>query len=1183
MIGRRFLRAGGALAWRLGAGRLGLALLLACAAASAFATQSPGSAGAPDPWARLSGPEFDHFPPALRLPSDVVTSLAQTRHGVVWFGTFGGLVRFDGYRTQIYRGAPDTSAGEGSPPGKQAAGAPPPSYVLPDAYVRSLLYIDDGGLLIGTNAGGLVRFDMDANGFRAVPIAHRATAARIMALGPARDGGAWVLSDQGLDHYDPRTAAASPVADAGAGGVSPRLFAVLEDSRGTLWLGGHPGLFRRGAGETAFTRVAAPVDDPILARALADDVWALYEDGQGRVWVGTGENGAFALDTTTGRPLTIKGLSGADSLAARHTVRAFIEPEGPGGPLWLATDGVGILTLDADDRVGILAHSEMVSTSLAGDVVRAFLRDRSGNVWVGTQRGADRVEAGQRLVSTVQAAPPGGVGLADADVHALTTDARGRVWLGLGRGLVDVVDPADGTLRHVVLPGVDQGRDIYSLAVLPDGAVLAGGRGVTRIDPVTLAGTSSWIPALDGVVVLSLATAVTPAGTTVLLGGYDGLYIRQPDGTLTHLVHDPADAESLPADQVNKILVMPPSADAPQGTVWLATSGGLAVADLADLPRPRFHTLRRAPQAGAIGGLPHNVVNDVVVDGAGNLWAGTYGGGVAVLTPAQMRDALAGRRGIAPLVVDETQGLANNAVSALAVDGDGGVWAAAAASLVKFNGPGFPPRVLGARDGVIVRAFNIKAATRGAGGEVLFGGMGGLTVMRPGMLRPSVPVGVLAVTALDVNHKAQPPGRLPPPGGTLTLGAGVKTIRLALSLLDFRAPHDTRYAYCLDGFDEDWVEVNGAQPQAVYTNLPQGDYTFRVRAWTDLPGLALSNRQEATAGFDPDAEPVAQPGQNTAEVLSIPPMAELAFHIRVLPHWYEQAWFRLLMVFGLVALMACVLAIRTEAQMRRERALGRIVAARTRDLRAANTKLEQLASTDPLTGVLNRRRFFELARLECDRSRRYGRAFSVILFDLDHFKRINDTFGHLMGDEVLRAAVAVAAKACRTVDLLARFGGEEVMMLLPETDIAGARVVAERIRTSLAEMEVAYDGQVAQVTASLGVAQWRSPDETLEDLLARADGALYQAKKGGRNRTVLAYNEVERAARMGWAIVPSGDPSGDEAAAAMVADTPPLEPLARLAGLGDAALVDPYERETYDRPVSGQDQDAPPEPKAASS
>ncbi|MEE3623187.1 diguanylate cyclase [Nitrospirillum sp. BR 11752] len=1222
MVGRRFLRAGGAVSaltrW------LGMALMIACAVVPASAGPVPQPADqadpqvpdtrvpetrvpdtrvldaragegpmgdAPDRWARLSGPEFDHFISSLHLPNDVVTSVAQTRKGLIWLGTPGGLVRFDGYRAQIYRAAADVRATF-----TRDAGAPPPAGVLPDAYVRNLLVLETGELLVGTNAGGLVRFDPDVNGFRPVPIARHDAAARIMAMAPARDGGAWIVSDQGLDHYDPPSATVTPIVDAGPGGISARLFTVLEDSRGALWIGGHPGLFRRAAGEAGFSRVMAPAGSPDLARALADDVRALYEDGRGRIWVGTADSGAFTWDPDHARPEEVAGLTEGDGLAARHMIRAFIEPEGPGGPLWLATDGAGIVTRATDGQVGRLTHSEMVATSLAADVVHAFLRDRSGNVWVGTERGADRVEAGRRLIATVQTAAPGGTGLADPDVHALAVDGAGRVWLGLGHGRVDVVD-ANGVLRRVLGPSVDEGIDVCTVVVMPDGGILAGGRGVTHVNPDTLAATPSWIPALDDTVVLSLAivpAATVPAagGTSVLAGGYDGLFIQRPDGALTHLVHDPADPESLPGDQVNKILVMPPDAGAPAGAVWLATSGGLAVADLRDLPRLRFHTLRTASRPGTVGVLMHDVVNDIVLDGVGNLWAGTYGGGLAILPPALMRDALAGRPGVVPQILDEAQGLPSNAISALALDAEGHIWASAAASLVRFNGPGFPPRVLSARDGVIVRSFNIKAAARSPDGRVLFGGLGGLTVVRPELLTPSVPVGVLAVTSLDVNHVVLPPGRLPTPGGTLTLKPGVKTIRLALSLLDFRAPRDTRYAYRLDGFDEDWVEATGAQPQAVYTNLSHGDYTFRVRAWTDLPGLVLSDRQEAVVGFDPDAEPVAPPTAGATAALTIPPLAELAFHLTVLPHWYEQPWFRLLMLFGLLALVACVLAVRTEAQMRRERALGRIVATRTRDLRAANAKLEQLASTDPLTGILNRRRFFELARLEWDRSRRYGHIFSVILFDLDHFKRINDTYGHFMGDEVLRAAVKEAGQACRTVDLLARFGGEEVMMLLPETDLAGARAVAERVRIGLAALAVTYDGQTAQVTASLGVAQWRGPDETLEDLLARADGALYQAKKGGRNRTVLACDALDRAARQGWAIVPTGDgPAGDmgvadtgmsdTGAGGGVAPAPsPLEPLARLAGLGDAGLVDPYERETHHRPVSGEE--TPTEPKVAS-
>ncbi|MDE1145445.1 MAG: diguanylate cyclase [Azospirillaceae bacterium] len=1197
--------------------RLGPAVLMAYALAQGVASAAAPTSAPPvaaDPWAPFHSPEFTHFPDGLRLPSDVVTSLAQSRDGPIWFGTLGGLVRFDGYRAQIYRGAADMRAVLSGPGPAASATSSPLSPVLPDAYVRSLLVLADGTLLVGTNSGGLVRFDPDANGFRPVPIFRREVAVRITALAPARDGGAWVVSDRGLDHYDPRGGAVTPLPMGDVDGVGARLFSVLEDSHGTLWVGGHPGLFRRAAGEAGFSRIAADDGDKPLQGALNDDVWSLYQDSAGRLWVGTGETGAYVLDPETGRPQAIPGLTGLDGAVNHHTVRAIIEaPDGDGsgkagGPIWLATDGLGILTYDPAAHVlGGLVHSQTAATSLAGDTVRALMRDRTGNLWAGTQRGVDRVDPARRAVITVQAAPPGGVGLADPDVHAVTVDQRNRIWLGLARGLIDVLDPAVGTVRHLQLPAAQRGRDVFSLATAPDGAMLAGGRGVARIDADSLVVTPSWIPALDGTLILAIASA----GDWVLLGGYDGLYIRRPDGTVTRLTHDPDDPASLPSDQIDDVLVQPPGgiwlgktgakdeAGPVGGRVWVGTAGGLAVADLADLPRLRFQTLRRVGRDGVP--LPHNVINDIDVDGNGNLWAGTFGGGIAVLSADQVRDALSSGKGkglgaTVPLVIDELQGLANNEVSSLVVDSGGGIWASSAANLVHFPNPGFPPRVLGARDGVLVRSFNGRAAACGPNGEMLFGGLGGLTVVRPSLLTPAVPVGVLAVTALDVNHMSLPPGRLPAPGRTLTLGAGVKTIRMSLSLLDFRAPHDTRYAYRLDGFDEDWVEVTGAQPQAVYTNLPQGDYTFRVRAWTDLPGLVLSTTRDGVADADLDAEvdtatappPAPTRAEDMAQALSIAPMAELAFHVRVLPHWYEQAWFRLLMGFAVLALVACILAVRTEAQARRERALAQVVAARTRDLRAANTKLEQLASTDPLTGILNRRRFFELATLECGRARRYGRPFSVILFDLDHFKRVNDTFGHLMGDEVLRAAVAVAGKACRAVDLLARFGGEEVMLLLPETDAEGAQVVAERIRIALAETEVRYEDQVAQVTASLGVAQWRLPDETLESLLARADGALYQAKKGGRNRTVLAYQELERAARMGWAIVPSSpdptesaavpgdhglvipggpDPLGPDPVAGQPESPSMLEPLARLAGLAGDSWIDPYERAAYSRPA----------------
>jgi len=163
--------------------------------------------------------------------------------------------------------------------------------------------------------------------------------------------------------------------------------------------------------------------------------------------------------------------------------------------------------------------------------------------------------------------------------------------------------------------------------------------------------------------------------------------------------------------------------------------------------------------------------------------------------------------------------------------------------------------------------------------------------------------------------------------------------------------------------------------------------------------------------------------------------------------------------------------------------------------KALEARLEHLASTDELTGVTNRRRLFELAKAEIDRSDRYERPFSVAMIDVDHFKRLNDEHGHAAGDEALRTLVRIVAKVLRKVDVLGRYGGEEFLLLLPETDAAGALDVAERVRATVAAES---GGSGHAMTVSAGVAQ-RKREEHLDALLRRADDALYAAKQGGRN------------------------------------------------------------------------------------
>ena len=167
-------------------------------------------------------------------------------------------------------------------------------------------------------------------------------------------------------------------------------------------------------------------------------------------------------------------------------------------------------------------------------------------------------------------------------------------------------------------------------------------------------------------------------------------------------------------------------------------------------------------------------------------------------------------------------------------------------------------------------------------------------------------------------------------------------------------------------------------------------------------------------------------------------------------------------------------------------------------------KLQTQANLDQVTGIYNRHKFLELAAKEIARSTRYANPVSILLFDLDHFKRVNDTYGHTAGDQVLRQIGGILAASLRDIDVFARWGGEEFIVLLPETTAAQALIVAERLRRNTAEY---CFGNVGQVTISIGVAE-RTTEEAMAQLVHNADEAMYQAKRAGRNRVVVYGSEA---------------------------------------------------------------------------
>lgn len=167
-----------------------------------------------------------------------------------------------------------------------------------------------------------------------------------------------------------------------------------------------------------------------------------------------------------------------------------------------------------------------------------------------------------------------------------------------------------------------------------------------------------------------------------------------------------------------------------------------------------------------------------------------------------------------------------------------------------------------------------------------------------------------------------------------------------------------------------------------------------------------------------------------------------------------------------------------------------------------NKKLENLANRDPLTGVWNRHYFLNLCEREISRAYRYNRLFSILIIDLDHFKKINDAYGHTIGDEVLIAITITVQNSIRKIDFLGRFGGDEFLVLLPETPVNVAVDMAETIRDNLEKKVILAEEIEVRVTVSIGVSTYQLEDQNIDPVLQRADQVLDQAKNQGRNRVI---------------------------------------------------------------------------------
>ena len=202
--------------------------------------------------------------------------------------------------------------------------------------------------------------------------------------------------------------------------------------------------------------------------------------------------------------------------------------------------------------------------------------------------------------------------------------------------------------------------------------------------------------------------------------------------------------------------------------------------------------------------------------------------------------------------------------------------------------------------------------------------------------------------------------------------------------------------------------------------------------------------------------------------------------------------------------MSTAIAAREAELHKLTESLEKTVQIRTKELQKRNQELVQMAISDRLTKINNRRNFFALAEKEYQRAQRYKHPLSLVLIDIDHFKKVNDTYGHQVGDDVLAKTAFFLERNIRSVDIVARYGGEEFIILMPEISCQHANLIAERLRQCIAETPMAEEHHKVMITISSGISCLDNKDElSFDTLLYRADQALYRSKDEGRNRTTI--------------------------------------------------------------------------------
>ncbi len=870
------------------------------------------------------------------------------------------------------------------------------------------------------------------------------------------------------------------------------VYAMAEDAYRSLWVGTLQGPALYLPGEKRF-QLMKETGSPVAAMALFHGtLFCLTADGRlGRLVAGGGwifsslpaGSGPFTAMVSNGNYLYVAAGNEVWQYAfplspelpvfryrLAFPVNALgTRPENPG--CQAATDG-GLYSLD-----GLGGPVAGPASGTAGNRILALAKPYGSTTWVGGAEGLRMLpDGGDGWLGRAS-------GLPGTPVTALHADREGILWIGTMNGL--------GRLDNTTIRTYTEQSGLAGISALAVQWDEAGKK--------LWASTSEGLYFLQGKQFVPFAApgdpfrkytvwTILPRGDGTVWVGTEGggIGVISPGGAVRFLRR----GDGLPGDRVTDLL------QDRRGAVWVACQEGLArVAD------GRVTAWTRAE------GLPCSYVRCLqeVPDGRG-LLLGTVGAGLVrfdgqrfVRVPLPWNSEIRGvydilaKDGLLWLAADEgllsldgqgrlrrcglAQGLPSVICTALLDAGPGRIWVGTDGGAVLIDSRrGLALQTLTHRHGLPGNEFNVKdGVCHTPDGKTWFAVVGGVSSVDAQFFQDKQGSSARPLVGLKRAVAVMSDGRelVFPQFKDTRLDSNVKSLRFDFAVLLFRDSRHRSIQVKLEGYDSSFVDV-GDRRYKEYTNLPAGNYSFLVRVQEN--------------GF--------------------PPVETRLSTFVVKPTLWENPLVYCVVLALVIIVVHFGFRLRYRLMERDKSRLEEAVRRATNELEKKNSLLKHLAVTDELTGLYNRRYFTKTLHQELLRMARAkeGTGMALLLLDLDHFKKVNDTHGHEVGDWVLQHLARCLRSSVRAIDTVARFGGEEFVILLPQTEPAGAKRVGEKIRLILSAFPAEKDDLKVMCTVSIGIACLVAPirpqDCQVADLLRRADAMLYVAKAQGRNRVI---------------------------------------------------------------------------------